>query len=124
LFKPKLNTTLILFLSVNYRNDGDKLLYYSHDLSIKKNNPSFYNLFFIETNNKNKFSGFKFFQFFTALYLQNIYKINLKEKNVNAISVLPRKLSKDFLFKVRNLNFKQFNIKYFNEVGYLFLVNI
>jgi hypothetical protein len=27
------------------------------------------------------------------------------------------------LYKVRNINFKQFNIKYFNEVSHLFLVN-
>lgn len=124
MFKPKLNTTLILYISLDHLTDKSNLIFYSPNFSLKIKNSQFYDLFFIEINNKNKFSSFKFFQFFTALYLQNIYKINLKEKNINAISVLPKKLSKSFLFKVRNINFKQFNIKYFNEVGYLFLVNI
>lgn len=107
---------------INYSNNN--IVYnFNTTVQTKKFN-SKYKIFFIEQNNKNKLAGFKFFQLFTAIYLQNIYKINLKEKNINTIDVLPKKLAKNFLYKVRHINYKQFNIKYFNEVGYLFLVNL
>jgi hypothetical protein len=83
-----------------------------------------FNFFFLDKDNRNKFSAFRFYQFFTTSYLQNIYKINLKEKNINTIDCIPQKLAKSFLYKVRNINFKQFNVKYFNEVAHLFLVNL
>jgi hypothetical protein len=124
MFRPKLSNHLVLFVSFDYKNSSVTSLYYSLDLITKPENIRNYDLFFVEPNNKNKFAGFKVFQLFTASYLQNIYKIRLLEKNINAISVLPQKLTKNFLFRVRNINFKQFNIKYFNEVGYLFLVNV
>lgn len=122
--KTKLNCNLLNLLIVE-QSKKEKQSYYYQLESInkhKKKNP--YNIFFLEQNNKNKFPTFKFIQMFTSIYLQNIYKIDIKEKNINTINVLPRKLSRTFLFKVRNTNFKQFNIKYFNEVGYLFLLNI
>lgn len=83
-----------------------------------------YDIFFVNQNNNLKLLKFKFFQLYVATYLQNIYKIKLKEKNINAIDVVPRHLTKKFLYKVRYINFKHLGIKYFNEVGYLFLVNI
>lgn len=91
---------------------------------MKKINNSAYDIFFVEQNNKNKFPAFKFYQLFTAFYLKQIYNLNIKEKNINTIDVLPRKLSQNFLQRVRFTNYKHFNIKYFNEVGYLFLVNL
>lgn len=126
MLKSKINSHLVFFLYLTNLNPNEKSLinYYHNDTDIILPNNISYDIFFVEQNNKNKFSGFKIFQLFTAVYLQNIYKISLKEKSINAIHVLPKKLSKDFLFNVRNINYKQFNIKYFNEVGYLFLINI
>jgi hypothetical protein len=54
----------------------------------------------------------------------SIYNISFKEKNINAIKILPKAINKHILYKTRNISFKSFKIKYFNEVIYLFLVNI
>lgn len=122
--KVKLNYNLLNFIIIDNYKKQEKNYYYSIYKNLNLNKNKKYMLFFLEQNNKNKFPAFKIFQLFTALYLQNIYKINIKEKNINTINTLPKQLSKTFLYKVRNTNFKQFNIKYFNEVGYLFLINI
>ena len=58
------------------------------------------------------------------MYLQHIYKINIKEKHLNALQTLPHKITKYLMYKVRNLHYKQFGIKYFNEIAFLFVVNI
>lgn len=120
----KINSYLTLLLEINYIKTKSATIRYNQQKLITHDFITNYRVFFIEQNNKNKFSNFKIFQLFTASYLKNIYNINIFEKNINAINILPNKLSKNFLYKVRNVNFKQFNIKYFNEVGYLFLVNI
>ena len=122
--KVKLNYNLLNFIIIDQYQKNKKNYYQSIPNIIKQSKHKTYILFFLEQNNKNKFPAFKIFQLFTALYLQNIYKINIKEKNINTITTLPKQLSKTFLYKVRNTNFKQFNIKYFNEIGYLFLINI
>ena len=93
-------------------------------LPLKINRDYTYTLFFVDQNNKYKISNHRLYQFFNAVYLQNIYKIKLKEKNINAIKILPTKLTNIVLFKVRHVNFKNFNIKYFNEIAHLFLINI
>lgn len=115
---------LSIVIELNYIHVNYPIISYNQQNLILVNQMSKYQIFFIEQNNKNKFSNFKIFQLFTAAYLKNIYNINIVEKNINAINILPNKLGKSFLYKVRNINYKQFNIKYFNEVGYLFLVNI
>lgn len=122
--KKIINSYLSLFLEINLNHKKLNILKYSKNNSIELIKIKDYSIFFVEQNNKNKFSNFKVFQLFTILYLKNLYNINIIEKNINSINVLPRKLSKNFLYKVRNINFKQFKIKYFNEVGYLFLINI
>jgi hypothetical protein len=122
--KFKINPYLTLFLGLNSLTTKTTVTKYSQNFCLNLNSLPNYSVFFVEQNNKNKFSNFKIFQLFTASYLKHIYNISIVEKNINAIKVLPNKLSKNFLYKVRNINFKQFNIKYFNEVGYLFLINI
>jgi|JI9StandDraft_2_1071091.scaffolds.fasta_scaffold193300_1 hypothetical protein len=64
------------------------------------------------------------YQQFNLYYLKHIFNINLTEKNINALHVLPKNLMHRVLFKTRHKHYKSYNIKYFNEVVYLFLVNI
>jgi len=79
--------------------------------------------YYNRTNNRTKVLK-ELYTFYNLKYLENIYNVKLKEKNVNAIKVLPADLTKSMLFKTRKKNFKNFKIKYFNEVIFLFLVNI
>jgi hypothetical protein len=83
-----------------------------------------FNIFFIDLNNINKYTIYTSYQFFNLNYLKNIFNINLKEKNINAVTIIPKKISNYILFKTRFLNYKQFNVKYFNEVACLFVVNM
>lgn len=111
---------IILQLSLNNQENS----YLTNLINLKKLEKKNFNLFFMEENAKYNFTTFRFYQFFNINYLKNIYKINLKEKNINAIKTLPLKLSKNVLFRVRNISFKQFDIKYFNEIAHLFLINM
>ena len=81
-------------------------------------------LYFIKKKKILNYTAYVYYQSFNFLYLQNIYKIRLKEKNFNATYILPKKLIKSILFKTRFISYKNFNIKYFNEVVYLFVTNI
>lgn len=101
-----------------------KFISYTNSTNLKHKNLWEYDIFFVNQNNKYKFKFFRFYQFYNLSYLQNIYKIKLKEKNINTIKALPKKLTKILLYKVKNISFKQFGIKYFNEIAHLFLVNI
>ncbi len=83
-----------------------------------------FTIFFIKVDNTYQYKAFMHYQFFTINYLQNIFKIHLKEKNINALNSLPPKITKHLMFKVRHLSFKQFGVKYFNEVAHLFVLNI
>jgi len=74
--------------------------------------------------NKKKKLSKENYHLFNAHYLQYIYKVNIKEKNINAIKLLPNSINNFILHKTNNISFKAFKIKYFNEVIYLFLVNI
>lgn len=65
-----------------------------------------------------------YYQFFNTYYLKCIYNINLKEKNINTINIIPKKIISQILFKIRNVNYKQFGVKYLNEVVHLFLLNM
>jgi hypothetical protein len=60
---------------------------------------------------------------FNAIYLQSVYNVAVCEKNINVLKTIPKKLVKVFSYKVQNISFKQFSIKYFNEVAYLFLIS-
>lgn len=81
-------------------------------------------LYMLHTTNKPQYQDYLSYQQFNLFYLRNIYEINLVEKNVNAIRLLPKKLIKRVLFKTRYKHYKNFSIKYFNEVAYMFLVSI
>ena len=81
------------------------------------------NLLYLNTLTKvTYYSEFINYQYFNLYYLNNIYKINLKEKNINSIHILPKKIIKYILYKTRYKHYKRFDIKYFNEVIYMFLV--
>ena len=115
---------IIIYVINSYLILNDyKILFYQNSTKNKFNVKNF-NIFFLKRNNLYKFTLFKNYQLFNSHYLKNIYKINLKEKNINAINILPKKLSKKILFKTSRISYKKFNIKYFNEIIYLFLVNI
>jgi len=90
---------------------------------IEKENLELYKLFFIDTSKLYKFGSYRFYQMFNAFYLKSIYKVSLSEKNINVLKTLPKKLVKVFSYKVQNISYKQFSIKYFNEVAYLFLIS-
>lgn len=81
-------------------------------------------IYFTLSNNIRKYSVFVNYQYFNLYYLNNIYKINLKEKNINTIKILPKKVIKHILYKTRYKHYKRFKIKYFNEVIYMFLICI
>lgn len=121
--KRKISPYLIIFFldKLNFDNNNNIYKYNNNNHNLVNFK---YDIFLLTQNNDNKFLNFKFFQLYTLVYLQNIYKIKLQEKNINCIDILPMHLTQNFLFKVRYTNFKQLGIKYFNEVGYLFLVNI
>lgn len=124
MLKLKINK-FILFYIISELTEFSKInTTYNNTIKLKITYESIYSLFFINPNNKYKIANHKLYQFFNTVYLQNIYKIKLKEKNINAIKILPSKLTNIVLFKVRHTNFKNFNIKYFNEVAHLFLINI
>lgn len=124
MIKYKINQKLLLYIILQLIVNVDQNIYLNNIIKLEKLKKKNFNLFFIEENTKYNFTHFRFYQFFNLNYLKNIYNINLKEKNINAIKTLPKKLSKNVLFKVRNVSFKQFNVKYFNEVAHLFLVNM
>ncbi len=101
----------------NYTQNTYKLI------TLKVSDIDSYKLFFIDNSNVYKFGSYRFYQMFNAHYLKSIYNVSLAEKNINVLKTLPKKLVKIFSYKVQNIHFKQFSIKYFNEVAYLFLVS-
>ena len=89
----------------------------------KRNKDSYYYLLYLNDDKKKKMFR-ELFQLYNLQYLQSFYNISLREKNINAISVLPKEVTNYILYKTINQSFKPFKIKYFNEVLCLFLVNI
>jgi hypothetical protein len=122
--KYKINKFILYYIISNLFYFSTNLLKYSNTINLTINSKINFNIFFVNQNNKNKICNHKIYQFFNAVYLQNIYKIKIKERNINSINILPKKLTNIVLFKVRHTNFKNFNIKYFNEIAHLFLINI
>jgi hypothetical protein len=82
------------------------------------------NIFFIKFTNTVYFTPYLSFQFFNALYLHHIFKINIKEKNFNSIDLLPKIMTKKMLFESKNSHYKEYNIKYLNEILHIFLINL
>ena len=95
--KKTINSYLIIFF-LNKINSKTSLYKYNNNNNLVNYQ---YDIFFLTKNNNNKFLNFKFFQLYTLVYLQNIYKLKLQEKNINCIDVLPMHLTQNFLFKVR-----------------------
>jgi hypothetical protein len=81
-------------------------------------------IFFFNNNNFYKFTLKNNLNFFNNKYLQNIYNLIIKEKNINCLDVLPVKIKNFLSLKTINVSFKQFGIKYFNEVAFLFITCI
>ena len=81
-------------------------------------------LFLLNFKDKKKIEAYYNMQQINTMYLENVYKIKLKEKNINAITIWPYEFTKSILMRTRYKSYKRFNIKYFNEVAYLFVLNI
>ncbi len=113
----------MFYILLSLTKENTEQVKYTQSLALKEKLNEF-DLFFFKIDNKYKLSLQKYYQFFNCVYLQNIYKIQLKEKNINSIKILPKKLTNIVLYQVRHINFKNFNIKYFNEIAHLFLINI
>lgn len=88
-------------------------------LTIKKQ----LNIFLVSNANSNLLYSFTNYQYFNSAYLQNIFKLNLREKYLNSLNIIPKKTTKYILFKAKFKNFKRFGIKYFNEVLYMLIIN-
>jgi hypothetical protein len=123
--EKKINPFLLLFIIHNYYELDKKQTYLIHpQTNYKLNKSSLFSVFFVEINNTYKYSRFLHYQFFNLNYLQNIFKINLKEKSINGLDCLPSKITKFLMYKVRHISYKQFGVKYFNEVAHLFVLNV
>lgn len=117
-----INYYLLLYLiNKDFLNKSNILV---NNLQKKKKINYLQNIYLIRLGNIHTYQEFLNYQYYNLHYLQNIYKIKLKEKNINSLYSLPKKLIKYILFKTEYKNFKQFGIKYFNEIVYMFLVNI
>jgi hypothetical protein len=104
-------------------NKNNNLVYCNVNNIVKIKKDIFF-LLFVENSNKKRRLFSELYKLYSAQYLQNIYNVRITEKNINAISILPKRMTKFILYKTRNKSYKGFKIKYFNEVIYLFLVNI
>ena len=82
------------------------------------------NIFFVDSQKVNFFSYLVFLKSLNALYLRNIYPVELKERNINSLSTLPLPLSRLVLFSKKQKDYNTFGIKYSNEIAYLLLINI
>lgn len=112
---------LVIFL---YLNNNKYNNYYISNHKVTNNNNLYLTLLHYDLYTEKKKLSKEIYHLFNTHYLQYIYSINLREKNINAIKLLPKSINKFILYKTRNMSFKGFKIKYFNEVVYLFLINI
>lgn len=119
ILSKKINWYLYLFIIQKVVND------YKFDTKIKLQDNFYRSIINIITlKNYSVYSCFINYQYFNTYYLNSIYKINLKEKHINSLKILPKKILKHILYKTRYKSYKRFNIKYFNEVIFMFLVCI
>ena len=111
-------------LLIPYKNNNKTHILLKKNTDINTSKKYFpQNVYLVNTNNKKFYYSFLNYQTFNNIYLQNIFKLNLKEKYLNALHTIPKKSAKYILFKMRFKSFKHFNIKYFNEVLYMLIVN-
>lgn len=104
-------------------NINNQITYSKQQLKYTTHNFS-KNIFLVNVNNKPVYRDYLAYQQFNTYYLRNLYDINLIEKNVNSLKLLPKKLIKHTLFKTKHKHYKNFNIKYFNEIAYMFLISV
>ena len=117
-----INSYLLIYLkNRNFLNKSNML---ANSLKKKKNFNYLQHIYLVRLGNVCAYQEFLNYQYYNLHYLQNIYKIKLKEKNINSLYSLPKKLTKYILFKTKSTHLNQFGIKYFNEIIYMFLVNI
>jgi hypothetical protein len=102
--------------NTNFYNFKSKLF------TVAKTQPNIFFLF--KMDKKNIYYSHLYYQNYNLYYLQHIFKINLAEKNINMANALPEQLSRYVLFKTRRIRLKSYNIKYFNEIVYMVLVNV
>lgn len=117
----ELNYNLLLYYYL--KNTPDVVYSNNEKITSVKKNYYFY-LLYLGYQGKRKKIFRELLQLYNLQYLSAVYNIKLKEKNINALTVLPKKITKYVIYKAKNKSFKAFKIKYFNEVIYLFLVNI
>jgi len=115
----EININLLIY----YQFKNNNFITYLTSTIKKPNKNAYYYLLYLHENNKKKLFK-ELFQLYNLQYLQNFYNVSLREKNINAISVLPKEVTNYILYKTINQSYKAFKIKYFNEVLCLFLVNI
>jgi hypothetical protein len=120
----KINIHLLLFIKLKYKNKCN--IYFLTNSIIKidnKNKLHFIKYFFLDNKNINKYTLKNNLNFFNNKYLQNLYNLKIKEKNVNCLESIPVKIKNNLLIDTKSISFKQFGIKYFNEVAFLFVVS-
>ena len=85
---------IIVYIIINHliKNNYNVINYQNTNKHIYLNK---FNIFFFKKNNLFKFTLYKNYQLFNTHYLKNIYKIAIKEKNINAINILPKNLILD-----------------------------
>jgi hypothetical protein len=120
----KINLHLLLFINIKYKANNN--IYFLKNKIIKINNKDklhFIKYFFLDKKNINKYTLKNNLNFFNNKYLQNLYNLKIKEKNVNCLESIPTKIKNNLLVDTRSTSFKQFGVKYFNEVAFLFIVS-
>jgi hypothetical protein len=119
----KINNHLLIYIVKKKRTHP---IYYKKKLNVIKikNIKVNYQLFFIDNKNFKKFFLNFYLNIFNNKYLKHIYNLNFKEKNINCLDVIPQNIKKSLLYRTQSMNFKQFGVKYFNEVAFLFVINI
>lgn len=126
----KINLNLIIYSIIYFCTQNTNIIYLNNNEILDNGNDNYekkkfiYLLFFVEPKNSYKYSNLIHLRFFNSKYLQCLYKINLKEKNINCLFSLPEKITTLLLSETESINFKQFGIKYFNEIAFLFIVNV
>jgi hypothetical protein len=122
----KINIIIILLIItkkkqkyINYYNNSK-----NNDFKFTKIKKAYIKYFFLDDKNINKFTLRNNLNFFNNKYLEKIYNIKIKEKNINCLHLLPIKIKNNLLLETQSISFKQFGVKYFNEVAFLFVVNI
>ena len=114
-------TLIYIYFIIN-----NKIIFTNSNLNKKNNiiNLNLLNYFFFKKSYKYTYRSFFNYQLFNTIYLNSVYKVNLKEKHINTVNILPKKVIKHIIYKTKYKNYKNLGIKYFNVILYMFLINI